>query len=218
MKATPILLVASLVLTLGLWAGTASPGFADEAPPHTVAGKSEQLITSKCRARLRRDWREINLLVLSHAFHYYQGRRKAEQVIYDQLRWLLADPEAHDLIPIHEAGAAKINDETKAIVAKQRDEYTAEVNRFEKKYLGRRPCLSEDGARLFKRAMRPFHISLKDIYKAHEQLFRSNFAVQTAQADLAGQALQDADIQSATVEEDWERSIDLFQPLVKPDQ
>lgn len=209
MDATPVRWIAVLVLLLGL--GVAPPALADPGPPHAVAAKAQPLITKKCQKQFRADWRKLNHDTWAHAFDYYEARRKAEQVIYDQLRWLLSDPEAQELIPGHEAAAAKVLAEVKPIVASQRDEYLKELDAFAKKYS--RKCLSDEGTTVFKAGMRALRASFNDIYSAHEQLFRANLAVQTAQADLAGQCLQDADLEASTTEENWRRSYDEFAKL-----
>lgn len=215
MSATLTRAVVSTALVAGLFAGIAAPGVADHEPSRKVAVKSAPLIKKKCLRGFRADWRKLNHGDWAHAYEYYEARRKAEQVIYDQLRWLLADPNAHDLIPGHEAAAAIVLAQVQPIVAGLRDENTRSLKAFESKYTGD-GCLSRDGERVFKRGMRALRASFKDIDQAHQQLFRANMAVQTAQADLAGQCLQDADIEAATISENWQRSYDEFRTLRFP--
>lgn len=210
MNAISIRIAATIALTAGLLAGATAPTLADPAPPHVVAAKSEPLIKKSCRVAFIAKWRRIHHRSVTHADYYYESRRKAMQVMYDQLRWLLADPTTHDLIPAHEAAVARDRQTYQPLVAKQRDEYFKEVDTFRAKYL-RGTCLSKDGKVLFKTGMRYLRAIYKDIYKAHENLFGMEQAVETAQADLAGQYLQDADLEHETVVENLDHSIDVYQ-------
>lgn len=214
MSTTPaIRLVTSIVLLLGLFGGAVvAPAVADQESPRSVAAKSEPLMKKKCRQDFRSRLLDLNLDVWVHAYNYYEGRRKAEQVMVDQLRWALADPQAHGLIPIIEQAAAVDRANYQPVVAKLRDDNTKDLDKFASRYLGN-GCLSEDGKKLFKGGIKYFRASFKDIYKAHEQLFRVNLAVQTAQMAVAEQALQDADLEAATISENWHHAYDKFYPL-----
>jgi hypothetical protein len=209
MHAVAIRIAVVLGLIAGLFAATTAPALADPAPPRAVSAKAEPLVKKGCASRFIRTWRRINHASVAHADYYYESRRKAMQVMYDQLRWLLADPEAQDLIPAHEAMVARDREEYQPLVAKQRDEYLQEVATFRAKYL-QGQCLSKDGKQLFKTGMRYLRRTYQDIYKAHEKLFGMELAVMTAQADLAGQYLQDADLEHATVEENLDHSLDAY--------
>ena len=148
----------------------------------------------------------------AHAYDYYEGRRKAEQVMFDQMRWVLADPQAHDLIPVFEQQAADDRAQYQPVVAKLRDDNFKDIKGFQLKYL-HNGCLTKAGTAIFTDGIRDLRASFKDIYKAHEQLFRVNLALQTAQMDLATQCMQDADLEAATIEENWQRSWGHFMEL-----
>ena len=200
-----IRIVTSIALVTGLFAGPTISATADPGPPRTTAAKTETLIKKKCLKGFRADWRKLNYEVWAHAYDYYEGRRKAEQVMFDQMRWALADPEAHDLIPVFEQAAAVDRAQYQPVVAKLRDDNFKDIKGFQSKYL-RNGCLSKPGTAVFSDGIRDLRASFKDIYKAHEQLFRVNLALQTAQMDLATQCMQDADLEAATIEESWRRS------------
>lgn len=214
MNAISIRITAAFALIVGLLAGSPSPALADLGPPHAVSAKTEPLIKKGCGKRFIRQWRRINHRSVTHADYYYESRRKAMQVMYDQLRWLLANPEAHDLIPAHEALVARDREEYQPLVAKQRDEYYEEVDTFRATYL-KGTCLSKDGKDLFKAGMRYTRRTYQDIYTAHAKLFGMELAVMTAQADVAGQYLQDADLEHSTVEENFGHALDVYQKFKK---
>ena len=148
------------------------------------------------------------------AWKTYDEHRKSEQVLYDQLRWLLASPDDHDDIPVLEQSAAGLLTLLRPTIVKQRDKTYNRLDRFRDKYLGN-GCLGKDGKSTLKEGVRYWRRHLKDIYKGHERLFAANMAVQTAQADLAGQAMQDAELEVATAQENLERAFDLLDSLVK---
>lgn len=214
MRITPAVAVVALVL--GLLGGTAAPVAAQGDPPRVVAAKAEPLLTKKCRKQLRAGFHQkLWIDNLHHATTYYEGRRTAEQAMYDQLRWALADPEAWDLIPEIEAMAARDRAAYQPVVAKQRDEYNTQTKQFERKFM-RSDCLtSAKSTNIFKDAVRYLRAGFKDIYKAHEKLFGVNLAIQTAQADLAGQYLTDADLEYATVVENMWHAREQYRHLMK---
>lgn len=206
-----IRIAATFALIAGLFAGTSAPVLADSNPQsRTLNSKTEPLIKNSCRKDFLRTWRRIHHRSVTHAAYYYESRRKAMQVAYDQLRWLLADPTTHELIPAHEAAVARDRETYQPLVAKQRDEYYKEVDTFRTAYLHGK-CLSKTGRGVFITGMRYLRATYQDIYKAHEKLFGMEQAVETAQADLAGQYLQDADLEYATVEENFQQAIDAYQ-------
>lgn len=210
-----IRIVTAIALVTGLFTGPVITATADPGPPRTAAAKTETLIKKKCLKGFRADWRVLNHDVWAHAYDYYEGRRKAEQAMSDQMRWILADPEAHDLIPVFEQQAADDRAQYQPVVAKLRDDNFKDIKAFQSKYL-HNGCLSKAGAAVFNDGIRDLRASFKDIYKAHEQLFRVNLAVQTAQMDLAAQCMQDADLEAATIEENWQRSSKHFLRLRHP--
>lgn len=210
MHAIAIRLVAAIALIAGLLVGAAVPSLANPGPLRVAAGKSEPLIKQSCQKKFIREWRRIHHQSVTHADYYYEGRRKAMQVMYDQLRWLLADPQAHELIPAHEAMVARDRETYQPLVAKQRDEYYKEVDTFRATYRHSK-CLSDRGKDLFKTGMRYLRRTFEDIYKAHGKLFGMEGAVITAQADLAGQYLQDADLEHATVVENLDHSLAVYE-------
>ncbi|HRY10825.1 MAG: hypothetical protein H6526_09455 [Actinobacteria bacterium] len=214
MRITPT--VAAAALVLGLLGGTAAPVAAQGDPPGAVAAKSEPLLTKKCRKQFRAGFHDkLWLDNLHHAASYFEGRRKAEQVMYDQLRWALADPEAWDLIPGIEAAAARDRADYQPVVTKQRDEYNTQTKQFERSFT-RSDCLtSAKSKNIFKAAMRYLRAGFKDIYKGHEKLFAANGAIQTAQADLAGQYLTDADLEYETVVENALHARKQYRELMK---
>ena len=174
---------------------------------------NKPLMKAKChsgfrkkRRALARDW--------AHAYDYYEARRKAVQASYDNLRWLLADPEAHDLIPTFEQSAAKQYADYLPVIAAQRDEKYNGLKAFRAEYL-KNGCLpGKKSKATFTAGTKYWRTSLGDIYAAHGRLFRALLALQTAQADLAGQHLTDADMEEATVGENFQHAMDRFDTLL----
>lgn len=210
MNAIVIRIVALLALVAGLFAGAAVPSVADPGPPRAIAAKSEPLIRPSCKKEFLRAWHQISHIQLPDASYYYESRRKAMQVMYDQLRWLVADPQAHDLIPGHEAMAARDREAYQPIVARQRDKDYKAVKTLRATYL-KGNCLSDRGKDQFKTAMRYLKESFEDIYRAEANLFGMEGAVITAQVDLAGQYLTDADLEYATIDEHFPKVVAAYQ-------
>ncbi len=202
MRIMPVIAIGAVVV--GLLGGASAPALAaPPGAPRAVAAKADPPpMTNKCRKQFKSGFRQKLLHDdWAHAYDYYEGRRKAEQAMYDQLRWMLADPQAQDLIPGLEAAAARDRAAYQPVIAKQRDENYKDLKQFERKFTASGCLTSARSRNIFKDAMRLLRASFQDIYKAHEKLFGVNLAIQTAQADLAGQYMSDADLEAATVEE-----------------
>ncbi len=214
MNAKPSLLIVTTVLVVvSLLGVAAAPAVALQPTNNSVVAKAPPLMKKKCVREFRRENREKLHYRANVAWRTYEQHRKAEQVLYDRLRWFLADPNEHDAIPYLEKGAAEFRALLQPTVAKQRDQLNKDLDHFRSKYLNNGCLPSKEGKSVFKEAMRYYKKSADDIFKAQEQLFAANLAVQTAQADLAGQALQDADLEFATVEENAIRCNELLEFL-----
>lgn len=211
---TVIRLTIPLAVLAGLLGGASARGV---PPPAATDGASQPVpatvvASSSCKAGFRKDLRKINNREWAHAYDYYTARGNAERVLYDQMRWALSDPEAHELIPVYERAAAVDRATYQPVVAGLRDDNKQAVRTFEAKYLAK-DCWNKRGTKTFTSGIRSLKASFADIYKAHEQLFRVNLALQTAQMDKAEQAFADADLEAATISENWNRAQSKFDDL-----
>lgn len=212
MSAKLITAVSVLLLT-GPMGVAVAPATADHHPVSTVSAQASPLMKKKCVKAFKRDNRGKLHYRANVAWKTYEQHRASEQVMYDQLRWFLADPNAQEAIPELEKGAAEFLALLQPTVAKQRDKLYKDLDTVRGKYLTNGCLPSKHGKQVFKEAMRFYKNSADDIFKVQERLFAANMAVQTAQADLAGQALQDADLEFATVEENAIRCNELLEIL-----
>ncbi len=185
----PVIACAMALTALGL------PGATPQQAP------APPLMKSSCSDTFqRKDLKKLHYRA-NVAWTTYEQHRKSEQVLYDQLRWYLADPNEQDSIPVLEQSAAQAADLLKPTVAKQRTKLNKDLKQIRHEYLTN-GCLPSDRAKdVFKDALRYYKRSADDIFAAQGRLFAANLAIQTAQADLAGQAISDADLEFATVEE-----------------
>lgn len=210
---SPVRITTSPALLACLLGGAVTPVVADGQINGTVAGKTPALLKKKRMKEFKQDEPRKLHYRANVAWKTYEQHRKSEQVLCDQLRWFLADPNEQDSIPVLEQSAAQLLAPSRPIVAKQRDQLNKDLDRVRTKCLTNGCLPSKDAKTAFKEALRYYKRSADNIFKAQGRLFAANMALQTAQADLAGKALQDADLEFATVEENAIRCNELLETL-----
>ncbi len=192
----------SLVLAAGLLAVSAAPVWA-VGPPSAVSVAAKSKLPDRCRPSYKHDLQRLQRR-MDYQQPNYDAHYASVNHMLDQMVDLIADPDAQDLIPNMENGAAQYRDTMAPIIAGDRSDVTRLVNLVQKQ---NKSCFQGKRQDSFLAGMKAVRSAFKDLFSAYEKALGAAGYLTTAQTAKAQQSLNDAQVEVATVENQFDHGM-----------
>ncbi len=196
-------LTASLVLTTGLLAAPAIPVAAVGSPPATaVSAQAKHKVPDRCwpsyKHDLQRLQRRMNVQLPHYGSHYESVNAQLDNMV-DVL-----SSGATDVLPQMEEGAEQYRETMRPIIADDRDSAKRLVDLVQR---SNKNCFTGNRQDKFLAGMKAVRLAYQDLFRAYEKGLLAVGYLTTAQTAKAQEALQDAQLEAATVEDRFDRGI-----------
>ena len=167
-------------------------------------------IAQRCRTPYKHDLQRLQRII-DEALPYYEAHEQSEQALVTELVALQSQPDAKDLIPVHQLAAAQFRSITIPIVEKAKDTAFDQVKFVRQTY---RKCFAtEDGKDALNAGADAVRGGFRHLWDAHGELFEANMSVEAGESGSAQQNLTEASVDFLTVEHSLERGMRMLRKL-----
>jgi hypothetical protein len=204
---TPLIarLATALVLATGLAAGPLTPAPA-QTPPAAVVAKPK--LPDRCWPSYKHDLQRLQRRMDVQAPHY-ESHYQSVAAQLDSMVDVLSSG-ATEVLPQMEAGVAQYRDILSPIIADDRDSAMRLVKSVEK---ANKNCFRGARQSTFLSGMQSVRAANRDLFRAYEKVQLAALHLTTAQTAKAQEALNDAQLEAVTVEDQFDRGMKRLRSL-----
>lgn len=189
-------LPASIVLSIGLLAAPAVAVPAAATPPAVaVAAKTKHKIPDRCWPSYKYDLQLLHRRMDVQLPHYDSHYESVNGLLDDMVDALSSGAE--EVLPYMEDGAAKYRETMSPIIADDRATVNKILDLVQRSNKG---CFKGNRQDKFLAAMKLVRSSYRDLFRAYEKVQMAAYYLTTAQTAKAQEALNNAQVEAATVE------------------
>lgn len=196
-------LTASLVLATGLLAAPAAPvSAAGPSPVSAIAAKQKHKLPDRCWPSYKHDLQRLRRRMDYQLPHYDSHHASVDKLLDNMVDVLVSG--AHDVLPQMEAGVAEYRETLSPIIAGDRHEVNKLVDQVQKQ---NKNCFSARRQEKFLTGMKAVRAAFRDLFRSYEKVQMAAGYLTTAQTAKAQEALNDAQLEAATVEDQLDQGI-----------
>lgn len=202
-------LTASLVLATGLLAAPAGTVSATGPPPTSaVATQSKHKLPDRCWPSYKHDLQRLQRR-LDYQLPHYEAHYASVNAQLDGMVEILSSG-ATDALPQMEEGVAQYRDTMSPIIADDRAEVNTLLDRVQKQ---NKNCFKGKRQDAFLAGMKTVRSAYRDLFRAYEKAQGAAGYLTTAQTAKAQEALNDAQLDAATVEDVLDKGLKQLRAL-----
>lgn len=196
-------LAASLVVATGLVAGPLTPALsATPAPTAVVTAKPKPKLPDRCWPSYKHDLQRVKLR-MDYQLPHYDAHHASVSKLLDNMVDLLTSGDQRYL-PQMEQGVSTYRETLTPIIADDRDTTTKVLNSVQK---ANKDCFRGHRQAKFLSAMATIRAAFRDLFGAYATVQLAAYHLTTAQTAKAQEALNKAQVDSATVEDQFDRAM-----------
>ncbi len=195
-------LTASLVLATGLLAAPTVPAPAAGPPPASVLAKSKHKLPDRCWPSYKHDLQRLQRRMDTQLPHY-EAHYASVNAQLDNMVDVLSSG-ATDVLPQMEEGVSQYRETLTPIIASDRTQVDKLLDSVQKQ---NKSCFKGKRQDKFLAGMKTVRAAYRDLFRAYERVQTAAGFLTTAQTAKAQGALNEAQVEAATVADMSDRGI-----------